>query len=269
MSSPNYNTIFTPLSFARCYFSKVLNEDRILYIDADAIVIDNIQDLWKMDLEGNVIAGIHEGGEWDKYLGLKGFDDTYINSGVLLMDLKAIRQQGIDDKIIELLNTKKFHLPDQDVINIVCKDKIKQLSNIYNSTDTTGYTDKAKIVHYIRSAKGWIKGSPRWEVWNKWFIEMIKEGCNMENYKVKAKIGFTDYLGKEIAPENEHFDRQIGDIWNCSKERYLFLYEHNAVDLVEVEQIELPKVEELQKEPIKEEKKTTKRTTTKKITKKK
>ena len=43
--SPNYNSIYTQMSFLRCYFSKILNEDKILYIDADAIVVDNIQEL--------------------------------------------------------------------------------------------------------------------------------------------------------------------------------------------------------------------------------
>ena len=46
--SPNYNTKYSKMSYIRCYFSKILNEDKILYIDADAIVIDDIKNLWNM-----------------------------------------------------------------------------------------------------------------------------------------------------------------------------------------------------------------------------
>lgn len=266
-SSPNYNTHYTKMTFVRCYFTKLVNCDKIIYVDTDALVVDNIQELWDMDLEGKLIAGVHEGGEWDKHLGLEGFDNIYINTGVLLMNLKETREQKLDDKMLEILNTKYYYLPDQDVINIVFKDKIRQISNMYNSTETTGFREDAKIIHYIRERKGWIKESPRSEIWYKYHKEMI-EGGNMENYKVIAKINFTDYLGKETIPSNEHYERNVGDMWNCTKERYLYLLEHNAVDLVEIEKVELPKVEEKKetkkeeiKEPVKEEvkRKTTKR----------
>ena len=255
-TSPNYNTHFTKMSMIRCYFTKLLKCDKILYIDADAIVIDNIEELWNIDLKENVIAGVHENGEWDKCFGLDGFDNTYINSGVLLIDLKKIRNQKLDDEMIEKLNTKWYNLPDQDVINIVCKDKIMHISNIYNSTYTTGIVDNAKIVHYIgKGQKGWIKTTNRSEIWFKHHKEAILKGGSMENYKVIAKINFTDYLGKETIPSNEHYDRIAGkSTWNCTKERYLYLLEHNAVDLVEIEKIELPKREE-EKEYTQEEKK--------------
>ena len=72
--------------------------------------------------------------------------------------------------MINLLNKNFYHYPDQDVINIVFKDKIKYLSNIYNSTETTGMVNNAKIIHYIRERKGWIKTSPRSNIWFKYFI---------------------------------------------------------------------------------------------------
>ena len=42
-NSPNYNTKYTKLSYLRCYFSKILKEDKILYLDVDTLVVDNIQ----------------------------------------------------------------------------------------------------------------------------------------------------------------------------------------------------------------------------------
>lgn len=250
-TSPNYKTFFTKMTFARCYFTKVLKDDKIIYIDADAIVVDNINNLWNLKLGNNVIAGVHEGGEWDAYLGQEGFDDTYINSGVLLMDLKKLREEKLDDKILEIINTEWHNLPDQDAINLVCKGRIKHISNIYNSTDTTGYRDDAKIIHYIRGSKGWIKGSPRSEIWYNYHKEMIG-GNKMDNYYVIAKINFNDYEGKDINNPNNEFVERIANEskWWCSAERYNYLKENNAVELIEIKKVELPK------EPIKSTKST-------------
>lgn len=249
-TSPNYNTKYTKMSYVRCYFTKLIKSDRIIYVDVDTLVTDNIEDLWELDLHDKLIAGIHEFGEWDKHLGIQGVNDTYINSGVLLMDLKGIRKQKLDDEMINLLNTNKYWYPDQDVINTVFKDKIQLISNTYNSSETTGIVDNAKIIHYIRGNKGWISKSPRSEIWDKYHKEMIEGGDNMKNYKVRATINFDDI-------EENNVRRYAGDSeWLCTKERYLYLKDHGAVELIE---IVLAKKEE-PKEEIKEVKKTTKKT---------
>lgn len=260
-NSPNYNTQYSKMSFLRCCFTKILKHDKILYIDADALVVDDISDLWNMDLQDNVLIGVHEGGEWDKHLWTYGLNDTYINSGVLVMDLKKLREEKLDDSMIYLLNNKQYAFPDQDVINLVCRNRIKYVSNVYNSTETTGIVDNAKIIHYIRGNKGWLPKSPRSEIWYNYHKEYLEKEGIMNNYKVKSKIQFNDYEGKDISdPKNEFVERKIGDEFYCTAERYAYLLEHNAVELIEIEKIEEPK-----EEPKKEEKpKTTKKKTSKK-----
>lgn len=58
----------------------------------------------------------------------------------------------------------------------------------------------------------------------------------MNNYKVKALINFDDVEAgeKRIANKSE---------WLCSAERYTFLKEHNAVELIEIIPREVPTVE--------------------------
>lgn len=200
--SPNYHTKYSKLSYIRCYFSKIIPEPKVLYIDADAIVVDNIEGLWKTDLTGKALAGVHEGGEWSKHLRMEGMDDKYINSGVLLMNLDFIRKEKLDNKMLELLNSKRYAFPDQDVINIACKDKINYISNVYNSTETTGVVDDAKIIHYIRERKGWIKESPRSEIWYKHYYEMLERSDTM--VKVKCITEYDDnQLGRRIKLNEE------------------------------------------------------------------
>lgn len=251
--SPNYNTRYSKLSYLRCYFSKILKEDKILYLDADTLVVDNIEDLWNTDFEDNVLVGVHEGGEWNKHLWTYGLDDTYINSGVLLMNLKALREEKLDDSMIYLLNNNRYAFPDQDVINLVCRNRIKHVSNVYNSSETTGIVDNAKIIHYIRGNKGWIKGSLRSDIWFNYHNEYIEKEGIMDNYKVKALVTFNDYEGKDISnPENPFIKREAGKSeWECSAERYEYLKSVGAVELIEIRKVEEPK----------EEKKATKKTT--------
>ena len=233
--SPNYNTKYSKISYLRCYFSKVLNEDKILYLDSDTLVVDSIEDLWNTTFDDDVLVGIHEPGSWSNHLQTYDMDDTYINSGVLLMNLKAIREEKLDDSMIYLLNNNFYYFPDQDVINLVCRNRIKYVSNIYNSSETTGMVDNAKIIHYIRGRKGWIKESPRSEKWFNYHKEMIG-GRKMDNYFVKATRNFNDYEGADINnPSNSFKVRAAGKSeWWCSAERYQYLKDHDVVELIEI-----------------------------------
>lgn len=268
-SSPNYNTKYSKLSYTRCYFSKVIQENKIIYLDVDAIVNGNISELWEMPVE--YIAGVREPGEWDNHLKEIGFNNKYINSGVLVMNLQNIRKSKLDDYMIKLLNEKFYMYPDQDVINIAFKDKITYLSTEYNSTETTGFIDNAKIVHYIRERKGWVKTSPRSEIWYNWFKQYIeKEEKNM--YIVKAITCFTDNeCGVIRTPGTDN------DTWEVTKERYEYLSGKNDKGLTVVELVgvsvkdepkstieELPKEQEIVKPDKKETKKVTRKTTKKK-----
>lgn len=263
-SSPNYKTQYSKLSYVRCYFTKILKEDKIIYIDADAIIDGSIEELWNIDLEDNVIAGVKEGGEWDKHLNTTGLDGKYINSGILVMDLKKIREEGLDDSMIYLLNHNQYSYPDQDVINLVCRNRIKYLDTKYNSTETTGIVNNAVVIHYIRGRKGWIKESPRSETWYKYHNKMIEEENGMEKYVVRVLKRFNDYEGRETTG-NDFKERKIGDEFECDRERYMYLKEHDAVELVEMIPEEKPVFKEIAKaEEIKLEYKEEKETTPKK-----
>ena len=59
----------------------------------------------------------------------------------------------------------------------------------------------------------------------------------MERYIVKAVMQFDDYQGKEISPENPKLTRNIGDIFRCNKDRYLYLKSRNLVFLVGIDKL--------------------------------
>lgn len=241
--SPNYNTKYTRMTLVRCYFSKILNEEKILYIDADAIVVDNIKELWNIELNNKALAGVKEGGEWSKHLGIEGMDDKYINSGVMLMNLELIRKEKLDEAMIDLINKNYYAYPDQDAINIVCKDKIQYVSNIYNSTETTGIVEDAKIVHYIREHKGWIKESPRSDIWYRYFLEMIERSNGM--VKIECTVNYNDIQLNRLVQKGEQLE--------VTKERAEYLVnERELAKVIEVipEEVKLEEEKQEPKKPV-------------------
>lgn len=63
----------------------------------------------------------------------------------------------------------------------------------------------------------------------------------MKNYKIRALFSFNDTAEKN--QDGVDTPRKIGDVWNCTKERYEFLKNHNAVELVGIDEIKEPKLE--------------------------
>lgn len=107
------------------------DESRTIYSDVDVLCVGDLLSLWEMDLKGNVMAAVSEGkaGEFKKRLmGLDG-DAPYFYSGLLVMDLCAMREGGYSNRFME--NTAKYAAkivwPDQDIINITCRNRILQL----------------------------------------------------------------------------------------------------------------------------------------------
>ncbi len=169
--SPNLNTPYTIFSLSRLFFSKETDESRILYLDVDALVIDNIQDLWNLDMENYYVAGAIDSGMMkDGLIYMKFIESNvpYINSGVLLMNLDLIRKDHIDDKWLSMINSERLMYPDQDVINALCKDHIYIISEEYNSSRNTELLEdisQVKILHYTRKKIDWVRNHPFSEVW--------------------------------------------------------------------------------------------------------
>lgn len=156
----NVSHRFTKYTLYRLLLPELIKDDKVLYIDTDAVVCGDLTELWNMEMGKFVVAGapdIHA----NKYKLREGAGlsrtDAYVNAGVLLMDLKKIRELEIYDKWIFLVNKKRYAAHDQCIINKSCKNKIINISNKWNSSISTGiYNDKnnVKIVHFT-GVKPW------------------------------------------------------------------------------------------------------------------
>jgi lipopolysaccharide biosynthesis glycosyltransferase len=114
---------------------------RLLYLDGDVIVQDDLRELFEMDLDGKCIAGSPDFGmcidsvNWDKvdYIRntLPDYETEYVNAGVLLMDLDKLRECGFEETCKKLYDERTdFIFADQDIINFGLQGK-KKLFPVY------------------------------------------------------------------------------------------------------------------------------------------
>ena len=105
--------------------SMFLQYDKIIYLDTDTIVRDDLQELYQIEMKSNYLAGtpvlsniIAQTEYFKKLLHLPNID-TYICAGVMLMNLKQIRQDEVDKKWISMLGKYEGSV-DQHILNKVC-----------------------------------------------------------------------------------------------------------------------------------------------------
>lgn len=115
----------------------IIEYDRVIYADVDTVFRIDLSELYSYDLKDNYVGAVYayglntkqEGQAYIKSIGL--VPGNYFVSGFLLMDLAKIRQDRLVGRFIELAK-KRFKYQDQDILNIVCKDKISSLPFIYH-----------------------------------------------------------------------------------------------------------------------------------------
>lgn len=138
---PNFVTLWTYMTLMRLALPIMLPEEkRVLWLDVDTIVEEDISELFDTLMGDCYVAGVPEPSRCKEPF-------MYINTGVLLMDLEKLR----DGKCNEFLGFVGKHIlkfPDQDCINLLCQGKIKKLDFVWNSCPWTYEPDDRKIVHF-------------------------------------------------------------------------------------------------------------------------
>ena len=176
---------YTEEIYFRLYASKYLPKevDKVLYLDADTLVINNLREFYETDFEGNYfVAATHIKKVLHKIneirLDIKE-DEPYINTGVLLINLKELRKINVEEKVINFMKSKKnkLLLPDQDVVATLFGDKIKLVDELkYNLGERTWKlynlnNPKNKIIlKWIRKNTVIIHYYGRNKPWNKDYI---------------------------------------------------------------------------------------------------
>ena len=152
---------FTLTIFFRLFIPVMFPKyDKCIYIDADTVIPGDISRLYNEDLGNNYLGCIDNeilASYFEEVVGIPR--DKYINSGVLLMNSKKLRELKIDEKFLDLYTKYGFDViaPDQDYINSMCYGHIKYLSDIYDAMPNPNNkeVEKPVIIHYNLFLKPW------------------------------------------------------------------------------------------------------------------
>jgi lipopolysaccharide biosynthesis glycosyltransferase/GT2 family glycosyltransferase len=200
-STKNVDNRFTKYTLYRLLIPSTINEDRLLYIDADAIVNGDLSEFYNMDLGENLFAGCIDTGIQQVHLNATGLTktDVYINAGVALWNLKAIRELNLEETWIREINNKYYPCHDQDLINMTGRYHIVPVDPKYNVSLSTSLKVKyedVKIMHYAGKKPWNTKEVPFYSIWEKW----QKEFNEATSTKIPKRIFYCWFGGKEKPP---------------------------------------------------------------------
>ena len=167
--------------YYRIFAAKLLPEtlDRILYLDPDLIVNRSIAGLYSTDMDGYMFAAASHVRRLMQKVNEKRLDmydsDPYINSGVMLMNLRKLRaEQNVDD-VYDFIeeHRRSLVLPDQDIISGLYGEDILPLDPYrYNMTErlfalrlltshkmsVDWVRENSAVIHYCGRNKPWRPG---------------------------------------------------------------------------------------------------------------
>ena len=179
--------------------------DKVIYADVDMIFQIGLGEVYNIDIGDNYVAGVRvlapfvSKGYRDNAVSL-GLDiNNYINAGFLIINSRKQREDDL--KNIYLSHAaKKYVYQDQDIINIVCKNRINPLPLQYNvgahlyklylerRADLFTYYAENEVLqalnkgvlHYVGMNKPWKAFCFRFDIW--WYYYRCSLFYNVDNY---------------------------------------------------------------------------------------
>ena len=138
LSQINQQTHVTTTALIKLELPNIFaNLDKILYLDSDIVLKGSIHELFEVDVNDAYLAASFE--YWKYHTNLQYCprenrkDDFYFNSGVMLLNLRKMREDSIPDQLWEYkLNHTKTKLMDQECLNMVCGQAVIPLSIKWN-----------------------------------------------------------------------------------------------------------------------------------------
>ena len=171
--------INTGIGYANINMVYVPDLDKIIYLDCDIVVLNDLQSLWNFDVSDVAVAMAPDLSFEDKRslnrLGIT--TGYYLNSGVILMNLDYWRKHDVQNRVISYILEKgdKLIYNDQDALNSILQNEHKVLHIKYNYSycyfhRLIGVSHKEKIreiieardnpviFHYFGPLKPWSLG---------------------------------------------------------------------------------------------------------------
>lgn len=176
----NIPTVFhlRPETAYRLVIDQIFPEyEKVLYLDSDIVVCKDVAELYQEDISDYIIGAVR--GRIVRYIEqylkreLCFSMENYFNAGVLLVNVSRFAEEKIGSRGLKMLTEKTYICQDQDVLNLLCENKVKFLDGHWNvewqhltglggevvidkcREGTLEYVKEPYIIHYVSQIKPW------------------------------------------------------------------------------------------------------------------
>ncbi|XP_022761189.1 probable galacturonosyltransferase-like 4 [Durio zibethinus] len=175
-----------PLNYARIYLADILPADvkRVIYLDSDLVVVDDVGKLWDVDMEDKVLGApeychvnltlYFNNAFWSDPILSKTFQGRspcYFNTGVMVVDVDKWRKGGYTKKVEEWMELQKqkriYHLGSLPPFLLVLAGNIKAVNHRWNQHGLGGDNFEGKcrnlhpgpisLLHWSGKGKPWLR----------------------------------------------------------------------------------------------------------------
>ena len=148
----NFPVIVNTRLFVEKFLPKTL--DKVLYLDADIVVLGSLAELWETDLDDNFVAAALDPKMRLSHRRAIGLPDDYgyFSSGIMLINLKKWREDSVLEKLLDICLEIKDQIgfPDQDVLNVYAyRTSYLLLPNRWNCHPRDFVEGDTIILHYM------------------------------------------------------------------------------------------------------------------------
>jgi lipopolysaccharide biosynthesis glycosyltransferase len=205
------------MTYARVFIPQLIQVPAVVYVDADFLVTRPVSGLLPFLDSNHALCGATDyGGDllkdcpWGEGTDLSSF--TYVNCGLLVMNLEKWRQEKLSEKLLEFLNTESARCrhADQSAINWVLKDHIGVLPPEWNimanafDAEGGGYAPGTVNLHYASGMKPWKRPLPTLShrLWWQFARRFAPEACRPNPFwKPRNALRYVRHqLGKSPRP---------------------------------------------------------------------
>lgn len=240
--------------------------DKVLYLDGDILIRGCLDELLDMhfDDEEMVFAAKDMGCSISGHLEEIGLSN-YFNSGVMLLNLKKMREKKITEKLIEeKTQEEKYYFMDQDAFNKVLSNNVTYLPLKYNyivdydrhysknkimSFYNEDYKDDELVVlHMAGAKKPWTDyGCEQFEEW----CSHIKTQCEVTMLIQALHKNDVGYLNSKLFEHEDGYNKHLNNVLNENNANILNKQEAQGHQIEELMQ-SFGQVQNYQKQQIEE-----------------
>ena len=145
-------------SYSRLFLAEILSTEieKVIYMDCDALILSSLDELWNINIDDYDIAGVEDvvNVKFKTLLNIP-INYAYVNAGMLVFNLKKIREENTLDKIKKFINNYEGEIPhhDQGIINYMFHKSCKVLHPKYNCMTPFFYLSSQQIVEFYHTTK--------------------------------------------------------------------------------------------------------------------